>query len=322
MHVENLESVPVRLVADAHLLSFDVTAPGQEQPVHCVLPTDMRPADDEDRVLVLPPNRSYGEAFDPRLYCFGVNETSALTPGATVVAHLGWAPAAKRHTQLRVVAPIDGVTPAVAGAGELVSAPFTIPADTIVTADVPAQPVPPPVSSSADPAAATPPPPASAASAPAPGVNVPRQLVLELPARLDVERPADLGVTLHLTNEGSHPVTLLFRAEVVDFIATSAYGGTRCRWPNQSDTPIRELFTTVRPHQTLSAEVLLPELCGTQFFDTPGLYVVRGELDTRRASGASIGLSTFDGQVVAQAPMLVRVRSAKDGRPRPRPTLE
>jgi hypothetical protein len=318
MHVENLEPVPVRLVADAHLLSFDVAAPGEAQSVHCTLPADMRPSDDEDRVLILPPKRSYAETFDPRLYCFGVHETPALTAGATVVAHLGWSPSAKRHAQLHVLSPIEGVVPSVGAAGELVSGPFTIPADTLATVDVAAPPTAPTTSASATP----PPPPSSTASEAPPIAPPPKQLVLELPARLDVERPADLSVTLRLSNEGAHPVTLLFRSEVVDFIAIGASGGTRCKWPSQSDTPIRELYTTVRPHQTLSTDVLLSDLCGTQFFDAPGLYVLRGELDTRRASGASIGLATFDGQIVAQTPMLVRVRAARDGRPRPRPTLE
>ena len=57
-------------------------------------------------------------------------------------------------------------------------------------------------------------------------------------------------------------------------------------------------------------------------FDKPGLYVVRARLDTRRASGASIGMRTFDGELEAKEPMLVRVRAAKDGIARPRPTLE
>ena len=326
MHVENLESVPLRLVADAHLLSFDVAVPGEEQPVHCILPADMRPNDDEERVLILPPRRAYGETFDPRLYCFGVHETPALTAGATVVAHLGWAASGKRHTQPHVLSPIEGVVPQLGPARELVSSPFTIPADPVTSVEppTPAPAVPAPTTpsrSSTIAPAATPAPSANPApdptATPVAPVALPRTLVLQL-----VGRPADLTALIRLSNEGAHPVTLLFRAEVLDFTAVSPAGGTRCHWPSQANTPIRELFATVRPHQTLTTEVLLPELCGAQFFDGPGLYVLRGALDTRRASGASIGLSTFDGRVVAEAPMLVRVRSARDGKPRPRPTLE
>jgi hypothetical protein len=296
MRVENLEAVPVRLVADARLLSLDVTAPGSNEPVHCVLPADMRPADDEERGLVVPPNRAYAESFDPRLYCFGVHETPALTPGATVVAHLGWLVAPK-HAHLRVVSPVEGITPEVGHAREIASPSFTIPADTVV-----------PVTTATHPEA-TP-------------ADRPPKLVLALPPRLDVERPDDLNVSVRLANEGGRPVTLLFRSEVIDFVAVGERGGTRCSWSSRSDAPARELFTTLRPHETTTAEVLLPALCGGQFFDTPGLYVVRGELDTRRSSGAASGLTTFDGQVVAETPMLVRVRGSKDGKPRPRPHLE
>jgi hypothetical protein len=331
MHVENLESVPLRLVADAHLLSFDVTVPGEQQPVHCILPADMRPNDDEERVLILPPGRSYGETFDPRLYCFGVHEAPALTAGATLVAHLGWAPAATRHAQSHVLSPIEGVAPAVGAARELVSTPFTIPADTVTSVESPTAPQAPPAPTtpshpSTTRPAATPAPSATAAPEPTPmpvtPLALPKTLVLDLPSRLDVEHPADLTAAIRLSNEGAHPVTLLFRAEVIDFTAVSPSGGTRCHWPSQATTPIRELFATVRPHQTMTTDVLLPELCGAQFFDAPGLYVLRGALDTRRASGAAIGLTTFDGRVVAEAPMLVRVHSARDGKPRPRPTLE
>ncbi len=341
MHVENLEAVPVRLVADAHLLSFDVMAPGKEQPVHCILPRDMRPADDEDRVLVIPPKRSYGETFDPRLYCFGVHETPALTAGATVVAHLGWAAASGHRSQLHVLSPIEGVSPEVGSARELVSDTFTIPADTVAAPAAPVASSTPPLPDAAPGALGdTPRPPGALGDTPKPPgapddgpkaapsspgeitVNTAPKLVLELPARVDVQRPDELNVVVRLANEDTHPVTLLFRSEVVGFVAFSAGNATHCRWPSQSDSPIRELYTTLRPREKTSTTVLLPDLCGSQFFDTPGLYVLRGQLDTRHASGASIGLRTFDGQLVAQAPMLVRIRAAKDGKARPRPTLE
>jgi len=329
MHVENLDTVPVRLVADARLLSLDVTPAGDAaggHTVHCVLPGDMRPADDEERGLVVPPKRSYAESFDPRLYCFALPETAVLTPGASVVAHLGWAPPPARarhdrHPALKagpyVVSPLEGVVPVVGAQRELTSEAFSIPAEVAVAdpAVRPTDPSKPPASPSAQPPSSADPPP------PAVG-DAPPRLSLEVSSRADVERPGDLTVAVRLSNDGNRPVSLLFRPTVLHFVAAGPAGATRCRWPNQSDTPIRELFTTLSPHESTSVEVQLADLCQIPIFDKPGLYVVRARLDTRRASGASIGMRTFDGELEAKEPMLVRVRAAKDGIARPRPTLE
>ena len=85
MRLTNQGDVPVSVAADARLLTLEVTERSGHKPVRCELPADMRPADEAERALVLPPKRSYVESFEPRLYCFGVHETPALTPGATVV---------------------------------------------------------------------------------------------------------------------------------------------------------------------------------------------------------------------------------------------
>jgi len=64
-------------------------------------------------------------------------------------------------------------------------------------------------------------------------------------------------------------------------------------------------------------------LCPEHTFDQAGLYMVRARLDTRRASGAGIGLRTFDGDVPADKATRVRVREDHGvGAPSPRPKLD
>ncbi len=53
-----------------------------------------------------------------------------------------------------------------------------------------------------------------------------------------------------------------------------------------------------------------------------GLYVVRATLDTRSASGAEIGIRSFDGQVIATSPTVVRLRKGSEPEPLVRPVLE
>ena len=111
MRLTNGGEVPVHIAADARLLALDVTPRGARAPVRCELPADMRPGDELESALVVPPGRSYAETFEPRLYCFGP-KTEALASGATVVAHLGWSGPANAPPY--AVAALEGVEPEVA----------------------------------------------------------------------------------------------------------------------------------------------------------------------------------------------------------------
>ncbi len=131
MRVENTGDVPVRLVADARLLTLELTPAPKDgaaaakkkkpKPVVCALPADMRPIGDVDRALVLAPKRSYTESIDPRLYCFGAKASEVLAPGTKIVAHLGWW---KSHGTSApfIVSPFEEVTPVVRAEKELVAA--------------------------------------------------------------------------------------------------------------------------------------------------------------------------------------------------------
>lgn len=295
MHVVNDGDVPVRLVADGRLLSLDVTPRGARKAVHCQLPADMRPADDMERALVLPPKRSYSESFEPRLYCFGERELDALEPTSIVVARLGWAERASGRGPY-VVAPIEGVEPELAPVAAIESPPVSLPDEpTAMGTDDPARP-------SDDPD--------------------PVHLVLKGSRAVDAESPENLGLTVTVRNEGKRPVRVRVRPETLAFEVTGSSGVQHCGWPTPPSAPAREYFTTLPAGGSDSVNVLLFDYCGRTPFERPGLVVVRPELDTRRAGGESIGIKTFDGVVIASTPSIVRLHRGNQKPQVERPRLD
>ena len=309
LRIENAGAVPVRVMADARLVSLDVKPAGAKKAVHCALPADMHPEHTDERALVMPPQRAYVESFDPRLYCFGT-AAAALAPGATVTAHLGWpAPArGRKATAPFEVEPLPGVVPEVAAARELVAPPWTIAA---TAGDAPAT-------------RAGPSPEPTGAPAPAvPEEDGAASLELASDAHADAGLPGELSVTVTLKNRGARAITTLVRVETLSFEVIPPEGGAvRCGSPRAVDSPIRELYVTLPPRGTTQTSVLLSQLCPDRTFDQPGLYLVTPTLDTRRASGRPIGLTTFDGLVAGTRPTRVRLRHVRSPSRRSRPALE
>jgi hypothetical protein len=293
IRMTNDGSVPVRVVADGRLLGLDVTPRGARKPERCELPPDMRPGDDLDRGLVLPPGRAYVETFEPRLYCFG-KKLEALAPGAVVVAHLGWT---KRGTNAPFeLSPIDGVEPQVAPRKALDAPPVALP-------DEPTPPVvPAPLRQDA-------------------GLDAPR-LSLRSSGAVEAEAPNDIELAVTLSNEGTRPVIVRFRPEAFAFDVTGPAGAEHCAWPRLPTAPTRELFTTLASKGTTTLNVMLAAYCSGHSLDQGGLLAVRAQLDTRNASGQGVGLSTFDGVVLATAPTLVRLRRGLAPEPHIRPKVQ
>jgi hypothetical protein len=286
LRVVNDGDVPVRIVADARLLFFDVTPRGARKSRRCELPSDMRPDDDLERPLVLPPKRAYAETFEPRLYCF---DADSLSPGAIVVAHLGWTGRAARPPF--ELSAIDGVKPEIAPRKSIDAPPIALPDEPTPAAIPPA----------------------------APGSDTPR-LSLRSPRAMDAESASQIEIPVTLRNEGGHSVVVRFRPEMLAFDVVGPAGAAHCTWPMLPAAAMRELFTTLPPGGTTSLSVLLTAYCAGNALDPAGLFVVRPRLDTRRGSGADIGLRTFDGEVVAAAPTVVRLHRSqtRDGLVRPK----
>jgi len=291
MRVANEGDVPVRVVADARLLALDVFSRGARDPVRCELPADMKPEDDLERPLVLPSQGAYRESFEPRLYCLGGRRLDALAPGSIVVAHLGWTGRSSRFLE---VSAIDGVEPRIAGRPSLDAPPVALPDE---------------------------PTPAPAPEARPALADVPR-LSLQSAESVDAESASRIEIPVTLRNDGARAVVVRFRPESLRFDLVKQEGVEHCAWPSLPGAPLRELFTTVPPNGTSSVTAVLGTYCSAHSFDQAGLFLVLARLDTRGTSGASLGLHTFDGEVSAASPTIVRLHRGRAPRILARPKLE
>lgn len=294
LQVTNKESTPVRLVADPRLLILELTPPAPAEPpkkparpgralevkgLRCELPSELRPASDADHDLVVPPSRSWSTTFDPIFYCFGARERAALVPGTTVKARYGWSPGKGKPSAPFVVTLTDAAAK-LAPAKEIASETFSL-KDAVVGED--------PAKKATD------------ASAPA----------LSTPPSVDVARGAEVGTDITFTNPTDRALTLLFRANMFEFTVVGPHGGATCGEPRSVATPIRELLTTVPAKGSTHTSVLVSSVCPAGTFDDAGIYRVIPRLDTRSASGRSMGIRTWDGVAVGKAPLLIRVRSPR-----------
>jgi hypothetical protein len=144
---------------------------------------------------------------------------------------------------------------------------------------------------------------------------------LRTPAAVDATHAEDIAIPVTLTNNGHRAAIVRFRPEMLGFEVMGPSESTHCAWASLPTAPTRELFTTLEAGGQTSVTVLLNAYCPTNTFAAPGLYVVRATLDTRRASGADIGLRSFDGQVIATSPTVVRLRHGTQPEAVVRPAL-
>jgi hypothetical protein len=150
----------------------------------------------------------------------------------------------------------------------------------------------------------------------------PVSLTLRGPGSIDAMAATGIGITVTLHNAGKRPVIVRLRPETLRFEVTGPLGADDCRWPLSPVAAMHELFSTVPAGGNADLSVLLDAYCSGHTFDSPGLVMVRPELDTRKASGADIALRTFDGRVAATSPVVVRLHQGLQ-RPRlQRPHLE
>jgi hypothetical protein len=296
MRVTNEGDVPVTIVADARLLSLDVTPRSARKAEHCQLPDEMRPQDDLARPLVLPPKRSYSERFEPRLYCLDGRRLDALAPGAIVTATLGWSGHSSRPPLL--VTPVEGLESRVLPSKSVTSLPIALPDEPTPSA-VPSK---------------------DLGGAAMRGDAV---LALKTAAAIDAASPSDITIPVTLVNEGHRTAIVRFRPETLAFDVIGPRGANHCPWSVLPAAPTRDLFTTLGPSADTTLMIVLSAYCTVRTLDAPGLYVVRASLDTRKASGADIGIRSFDGQVIATSPTVLRIRrGSRIAEPLTRPTLD
>jgi hypothetical protein len=317
--IENPGETPMRIPADPRLLQLEVTPPtSAPEPTdkkkkagptvqRCVLPEDARPVTDEGSELVIPSRRAWSANVDPLFYCFTARERAALVAGASVKARFGWSTNAKGAAS----SPPFAVAPVGASVGKF-SPTKTIEADAFTLPEtVTTQPPAPGKSDKSDKS--------ESEAAPTEGDG---SVALSVPETLDSARGVDLPTTVTLTNTSERPLTVLYRPEMMGFTVSTPAGSVRCGGGRQVGSPIRELFSTVRPKGRLDMGVLITATCPPGTFDDPGLYRVLPRLDTTGASGRALGLKTWDSVAVGKKPLLVRIRNSRKATTPIRPTLD
>jgi hypothetical protein len=288
MRIVNEGSVPVRVIADARFLSFEMIRRGDTRSERCELPTDMRPAEADDRSLVLPPGRAYVETFEPRLYCFSGKALNALVPTSIVVAHLGWVGKGSGDWE---ISPIDGIEPQMAPQRHLDAPPIFLYDDKL----------------------------SPGPGAPTQGERVP--LTLEAPESVEAYSPDEVALPVTLRNVGSRALHVRFRPDTMGFEVFSPSGREVCAWPRLPAAPTPELFSRLPPKGTTQMTFAMAAFCDEDSLDHDGLLVVRPWLDTRTTSGHSIGLDAFTGWISAATPTFVRLHRGRQLATRVAPQL-
>jgi hypothetical protein len=307
MVVTNTGTEMLRLAADGRLLRLEIRPPAtaeanppakkakkakKDLSVECRAPASLRPgAVDDERAVALPPDTRYEETFDPALYCFDRQQREALVPGATVVAKLGFVPAAaKRGRPARqsrpYVAEPTSPTTAVSPVKEVVAAAFTIP----------------------QPAAAQPPAPAATPSDQADADPGAPRMEISAPRWMDSEGARSLTLPVTITNAGKRSLVARLRVENLSFDIEGPGGSALCQLWDGQRTLVRDFFKTMAPGGRESMTVLLGEVCPDQTFDAPGLYKVTPHVTLADEPGRS-PVRAWTGAATAKQPTLVRVRS-------------
>jgi hypothetical protein len=150
----------------------------------------------------------------------------------------------------------------------------------------------------------------------------PTKLSVSTVGSIDSWSTSELSMTMTVKNEGSRGVTLLYRPETIGFDIIGPSGAFRCSWPTRPPAPIREMYTTIPANGRRSVSVILDDICPDDTFAQPGLFILRPRLDTREASGETIGLHTFDGEVIGTGTTILRIHHGTRPARTDRPMLE
>jgi hypothetical protein len=307
MVLANDGPAPVRILADARLLWFEViTAPeppplGKKPPKAqafprgkipiCRPPAELRPQHEfEQRALILKPGERYTEDFDPMLLCGAGKQMAGLKPGAVLYPHYGYPDPPKK--------PLHGKKP---DGPELPPLPHVLDSIAEPRAVLPARGIEGPVlvlssyrPPEASPTETTPEKPAEITRegepkpTPAPPVDerAPR-LVLTATPFVDAHDRTSVAVTVTLKNEGLRPALLHFRNDNVGFTVHTPTGEVaRCNPVDSSRGAVRDFFETLGAGKRRSVTVQLREFCPGELFDRPGIYHLQAFADLHQSGDA------------------------------------
>ncbi|MGZ3424225.1 MAG: hypothetical protein ACXVEF_42150 [Polyangiales bacterium] len=284
MRVTNNGSTPLKLVADARLLRFEVeplpdTTPPPKKGAKkkqgpktftCELPGSMR---SDGRTLELAPGASYLEIFDPRLFC--LDRTKELVAGVKIKPALGWrAPKKGKLGKPFVVEPTKE--------GEVAAAKEIAGAELLLDTDV----------------------------LPSPAQGKPmKDLTAKAGGARSVFAGSGVDTTIVVKNEGTVARTLYARPQLVDARVRNPRGViTTCGGPPITPAPVIDFVTKLPKNGTWSATVTLDNFCPQGTFDVPGLYLVMPVVHLPPIPDQA---DAVVGDLSAAAPQLLRVETGK-----------
>lgn len=328
LRIDNTGEQPIRIAADIRLLSFELdTHTKGKSLLRCSVPQALRPrAFPEKRALLLAPGKSYIEAFDPRLFCFG-KLAEALRGSVIVRTRYGWDPPPKwsrTPPTAPFVAEGTAYPPTVAPLREL-SAPTLILSYAHTThSGGSAEPRGAPDVSAADAAGPDDNPksdeakdkhgPTQEPDGPSGGIVDENAAKLDLAAApySDASSAREVRIDATVTNTGHRPATVALRPRMLGFHVVGPDAATQdCEAPAPSQAMPRDMFRELKPGASVSLPVLVTEQCPQLRFERPGLYRVTTELSALE-SGERFGLDTWTGISIAPTPTLVRVATGSE----------
>lgn len=140
--------------------------------------------------------------------------------------------------------------------------------------------------------------------------NAPR-LAVESDRFTDASRPSSAAVTVTVKNAGGRPMTAALRARMVSLQITGPDRTVVCPASPQTRSSPREAYREYKPGAKTSFTLLIQEACPDDVFSRPGLYTVKAGFWASE-SGSELDLSAFTGRATAEAPTLLRLKSARE----------
>ncbi|WP_438028098.1 hypothetical protein [Sorangium sp. So ce233] len=306
----------------------------------------------ERRALLLAPGQSYMEHFDPRLLCFGKDEAALAGGSVVRVWYgwgppPRWsrkAPAPPFAVESTDDPPAFAAAPGLAAPTIVLS--YDLPAKKEAAGDQPDGAEPPPRSGDeqAQPSAAAAQPPGDKAAQPSgnkaaqpsgdkaaqpsgdkaaqpPGgagssvepivdANAPR-LELKSEPWSDAASPRSIVVRVSARNAGKRPMIVAVRPRMLEFHVAGPNGTTVCGASPPTGAIPRDLYRTLKPGASADVSLLLREVCPADTFAREGLYEVTPTLHANEP-GTGLGIDAYTATVAAEAPTLLRVKSAPE----------
>jgi hypothetical protein len=306
--VTNDGDVPVRLAADARLLTLEIQPPegasapepktgakaGKVKPpetVVCKLPSPLRPTTVvDDRALILAPGARYEESVSPLLYCFDLRSARAFSAGATVVAKLGFPPPPARGPKKATQDAPFVAEPSVRDASvspikELVADPIVVSRGIAVPDDGGRN--------------------VSDSSTPSQDQRA-AHLQLSAPARIEADTELTVGISFIVKNVGERGATVHIRRDNFLFDVDGPDGVNHCGNAANLRLVPQELFYVMKPGASQSLDVWVGEMCPDVVFDRPGLYRVWPTLAFPNTT-KELGVDSWTEPLRAKEPVLVRI---------------